>query len=98
VGLTDDQVAKLLAQKAKPKRGGGGRKTKGIDTSVRDYATWFSLAHKLYDEDTLERAECENPNCTGDRHLVARVSGLLMCRTCFLDGWLLNNPDQMELK
>jgi hypothetical protein len=97
VGLTDEQIRRLIEKKSQPrKRGGGGRK-KEIDTSVRDYSTWFALAHKLYDEDTQELSQCENPNCPGTGHLVALVSGRQMCRICFLDGWLAENPDQLEI-
>jgi len=87
--LTPDQVKRLLAM---PERRRGGQTGKrGIDTSVRDHATWFKLAHKLFDEESRESAKCENPNCPDTRPshvtIVAEVDNVRMCRICFLAGW-----------
>ena len=97
--LTPEQIKLLLA--IPEKRRGGPRKKGGIDTTVRDHATWFKLAHKLFDEETQEMAECSNENCPDDRPraraVVAEVDGVLMCRHCFLAGWHTLNPDQQKL-
>lgn len=100
MSLSNEQIQKLLAKSNEPKSR-GGRKPKGwIDTSSRDYSTWFKLHHKLYDEEAEKFAECSNPNCTDTREggqAVAEVSGVLMCRICFLAGYMLTSPEQAEL-
>ena len=98
MSLSADQIKALLALPTKKR---GGVRKKGIDTSTRDHKTWFLLAHKILDEETGELAKCENPNCpdTRDPHktVVAMVSGQYMCRYCFLDGWMVINPNQTKL-
>ena len=99
MSLTPEQIKLLLA--LPQRRGGGRKKSGGIDTKVRDHATWFKLAHKLFDEDTQEMAECSNTECPDDRPksmaVVAEVDGVLMCRHCFLNGWRTLNPNQQKL-
>lgn len=101
--LTNEQIATLLAL---PKtRRGGKRKPAGPDTSVRDYQTWFKLAHSFLDDETNELLRCENESCLDPRALagegkgivVTQVNGKWMCRHCFLAGWLLDDPDQIEI-
>jgi aspartate carbamoyltransferase regulatory subunit len=96
-GLTPEQIQLLLAKPEKSKSATG----KTIDTTIRDAVTWFKLAHKLFDEETQETAKCENPNCQDPREgvgaVVAKVNGRYMCRYCYLDGWLLVNPNQSKL-
>lgn len=100
MALTHEQIQKLLALPARNTQ--RGRKPKGwIDTTKRDYQTWFKLAHKLYDESQPDkRAICSNPNCqdTRDNKLVAEVAGHLMCRTCFLSEYMLTVDLQTELE
>jgi hypothetical protein len=104
IALTPDQIKALLAKpQRKPKQ------DKGIDTSVRDYRTWFRLAQHSLDRETGEHAVCDNPDCIDPRpaltspygeirvQFVAEVSGRKMCRYCFLDGWLLEDPNQIGL-
>jgi hypothetical protein len=96
--LTKEQIQKLLAIPEKQPR----KRKSGPDTSVRDYQTWFALAHKLFDEDTRELVICENPNCEDTRENKSRVVTALvndhyMCRLCFLAGWLIEDPNQMSI-
>jgi hypothetical protein len=99
MALTDEEIAKLLAKQPRNRSGGRTGKGKIIDVSVRDYTTWFALAHKMFDEGTKELIKCSNPNCrdTREKQLCAEVHGTLMCRMCFLDGWLLFGPEQTTL-
>jgi hypothetical protein len=105
MGLSPDKIKALLA---KPDR--KPRQKKGPDTSIREVANWFKLAPKMIDENTHQQLRCENPNCldnrpfiitaTGDQirsQFCIRVNGVLMCRRCFLGGWLLDDPDQLKL-
>jgi hypothetical protein len=105
MSLTPEQIKSLLAKPVK-KRGAG---KKGPDTNIRDRATWFALASKTRDE-AGEDLRCQNPNCVDPRpprisalgneikhQFVVEVKGELMCRYCFLDGWLLENPAQEKL-
>lgn len=104
-GLSPDQIKALLAMPEK-KRG----KKKEIDTSIRDHKTWFALAPKFRDVEEGVDLKCDNPNCVDPRptittamgneirtQYIINVHGQNMCRYCFLDGWLLNDPDQTEL-
>ena len=89
MSLTPDQIKALLAKPEK--RGGRSKSGKSIDTSVRDYNTWFKLAHKILDKEEVEVLGCENENCLDPREgrtvLVSEVNGINMCRYCFLDGF-----------
>jgi hypothetical protein len=108
MGLTNDEIQRLLAQPEKKPR---AKRASGIDTSVRDFATWFKLMHKLFDQSTGERMVCQNPDCHDTRPnagdpkkgtIVAQLeeNGPYMCRVCFLEGWLLDpgsNENQLKL-
>lgn len=89
MALSPDQIKALLAIPSK--RGGRGKGGKVIDTSVRDYQTWFKLAHKILDKEEVDVEGCSNPNCVDPRVgrtiLVAEVNGMAVCRYCFLDGF-----------
>lgn len=103
-GLSPDQIKALLAVKPK-----GRGKKKEIDTSVRDFKTWFALKPQERDENKDE-LHCDNPKCVDPRpatisalgnvikhqHVVV-IKGQFCCRYCFLDGWLLIGPDQMAV-
>lgn len=99
--LSKAEINRLLAL---PSRRGGGKKA-GIDTSSRDYQTWFKLGTKMVDENSQELILCANPDCQDPRALagagqgivVAEVNGQYMCRYCFLSGWLLVSEDQLTL-
>ena len=95
--LTSEQIKALLTKPEKTKSSTG----KVIDASQRDSTTWFKLAHKLFDEETQETAKCSNPNCCDPRGgkgaVVATVSGVKMCRYCFLDGYMLEIEGQTSL-
>jgi hypothetical protein len=99
MSLSADQIKALLAL---PQKKRGGKRKAGIDTSVRDYKTWFLLAHKILDDETGELAKCENPNCPDTRDpyktVVAMVSGQYMCRICFMEGWMSINPNQTQIE
>ena len=71
---------------------------KGPNLNQRDYQTWFDLAQRMVDEDG-EPVSCTNPNCRDPRmvKLCVEVNGQLICRTCFLDGYLLAPPEQGTL-
>ena len=89
MALSPDQIKALLAKPEK--KGGRGKGGKTVDTSIRDYATWFKLAHKILDKEETEVVGCSNESCLDPREgrtiLVAEVNGLDMCRYCFLDGY-----------
>jgi hypothetical protein len=89
MALSPDQIKALLAKPAK--RGGRGKGGKTIDTSVRDYATWYKLAHRILDKEAVDAIGCSNEECVDPRVgrtiLVAEVSGIFMCRYCFLAGY-----------
>lgn len=90
--LTPEQIKALLAQ---PQR---RRKKNEIDTSVRDYQTWFKLSGKLFDESSPDgRTHCSNPNCidTRSQQMVNNINGVFMCRRCFLDGYMLIPEGQL---
>jgi len=94
--LDPEKLKRLMELKNKPKV----RRTRksGPDTSVRDMETWFKLSTHMMNNDTKELLKCENPNCVDPRHkgiLVAQVNGRWMCRYCFLDGWLIDDPNQL---
>ena len=98
--LDPEKIARLMALKNKPKVRRGGRKS-GPDTSVRTTETWFALQHRFMDYETKQTLKCENPECHDPRHsgiLVVEVNGTFMCRYCFLDGWLTDNPQQERLE
>jgi|SRR5215469_13548682 len=95
--LDPEKLKRLMAIKDKPKTRGGRRKS-GPDVNVRTYETWFALQHLMMNNETKELFKCENPDCQDPRHkgiLVVDVNGTKMCRFCFLDGWLLENPEQL---
>ena len=89
MALSPAQIKALLAIPSK--RGGRGKGGKVIDTSVRDYQTWFKLAHKILDKEAVDETGCSNPECVDPRSgrtiLVAEVNGMAVCRYCFLDGY-----------
>jgi hypothetical protein len=103
-GLTSEQVKALLTLPTKRKRGKAG-----IDTSVRDIATWFKLAPKTFEQRGRivdSPLTCDNPDCVDPRVFqsyerkrqhVVNIDGRNLCRFCFLSGWLLENPDQLKL-
>lgn len=102
--LTAEQVKRLLAKpERKPRK-------KELDSTVRDLQTWFKLAPKAMDAN-MNNLRCENPNCLDMRpgivtatgvevksHHVVEIGGRLICRRCFLDGWLLPDPNQTSLE
>lgn len=103
-GLSPEQIKALLAVKPK-----GRGKKKEVDTSIRDYKTWFALKPQERDENKNE-LKCDNPDCVDPRpgtetalgnlikhQHVVNINGSNCCRYCFLDGWLLNDLKQMEL-
>jgi hypothetical protein len=98
MALSPDQIKILLSLPDKQAR---GRKPKGyVDTSVRDYQTWFKLNHKMYEEGAPDdKPQCANPNCpdTRNKQMISDVNGINMCRICFLGGYMLVNPDQTQL-
>lgn len=77
--LDKDTIMALLAS-------GRGTKTKVLE---RDISTWFTLNH-VRSDDGCENPNCEDPRDKDDsgRNIVSKVEGQLMCRYCFLHGWL----------
>lgn len=90
--LSPEQARALLIEDAnKPRRGGGG--TKADPTEVREGQVWFKLSHHI------SETGCSNPNCVDPRpktdkgtKVVAEVKGQMICRYCFLDGYLTVVP------
>jgi len=104
VPLSDDKIRELLAKKNKPRSTGGrtGTGTKKIDPNDRSYLAWFALNHSMLDSETNERTHCSNPDCIDPRpkehgQIVVEVKGQKMCRYCFIEGWLLENPAQEKI-
>lgn len=98
--LNKDQVLALLNAEAKrPKRGGPRGPRKGIDTTIRTHAVWFSLMQHLFNESTGEPAQCSNPDCVDKRpvQICADIEGTLMCRYCFLGGYDLKTRTEGQL-
>lgn len=102
--LSAEEIKALLLKPEKK-----SRKKKGIDTNVRDVATWFKLAPQAISEDTTSH-RCDNPNCIDPRPPTITSTGKeikvqatiligdkQICRRCFLAGWLLENPEQTKL-
>lgn len=107
--LSKEAVKALLAQ-PKRKRGGG---KKGPDHNIRIIEVWFALAPKTREQAEAGTIDfkCDNPNCVDPRpgtvspltgevikhQFVVEINGQKVCRYCFLDGWLKENPDQTSL-
>jgi hypothetical protein len=106
-GLSPDDIKKLLA---KPERKRGTKK--GPDSSVRDIKTWLALAPQSRDTNRENPdLRCDNPKCVDPRpprispldgseikhQFCVEINGQLMCRYCFLDGWLLEDSNQLKL-
>jgi len=96
--LKPEDIQRLLKEELeKPTRGSKSK----VDTTIRDYRTWFKLATSMIEEGG-EPIKCENPNCQdprpGDLQVCATINNRLMCRFCFLDGWLLNSENQMRME
>jgi hypothetical protein len=103
MGLSNEEILKLLAEDAKPKRTGGSRRgPRQEDTSIRQINVWFKLRHHICLPDCEHRkqsptgracwnSDCVDPRPSTDRGInaVAEIKGQWMCRYCFLNGWLL---------
>lgn len=91
MSLTPEQIQALLSIPQ--------TRTSRVKTVNRDYQGWFKSIQKLYDSSTGELLDCENPDCVDPREgksiVVVEIEGKLMCRYCFLDGWL-EAPDDTQ--
>jgi hypothetical protein len=101
MGLTKEQIDALLAKKAARTRG-GGRKKNEPNVDDRTYQTWFKMIHKLIDDDTGEMLNCSNEHCVDPRdrtngQTCINIKGQWVCRYCFMDGWLIENPAQQAI-
>jgi hypothetical protein len=91
--LTPEQARALLVEDAnKPRRTGGGGRTKADPTEVREIGVWFKLSHHI------SELGCSNPDCVDPRpktdkgtKIVAEVKGKMICRYCFCDNYLSTN-------
>jgi hypothetical protein len=99
------KIQELLAKKNAPRRtGGGGGRKKQHDPNDRSYKAWFALSQEIINKETNEPMRCENPSCVDPRppvhggQFVVEVNGKLMCRYCFVEGWLLANPAQESIE
>lgn len=95
--LTQEQIDILLAGELNKPARGGKRAPKQVE---RTYEGWFSLHHKLMDEDDPNLPQlCENPNCQAPNSICAKPPGTdkFMCRRCFLAGYGTMIEGQMEL-
>lgn len=85
--LTAEQIAELLKT---PQR---GRKKDSSEPRTPD--NWWKQTHRLLyrpDHPNLD-IKCSNPNCKDPRPedvsiILGEVKGTLMCRYCFLNGYL----------
>lgn len=82
-------INEALALLKEDKARGGGR-TKADPTATRDLQTWFKLSHHI------KESGCENPECVDPRpktdkgtNIVAEVKGQMICRYCFISGYLV---------
>lgn len=95
-------MIKNEAAKAKPKQTRTGRRASSkTDPNDRSAVAWFKLEHHLLD-DSDEPVFCDNPDCIDPRpkergQVVAEVVEKRMCRFCFFDGWLVENPAQTAI-
>ena len=104
--LSPEKIKELLAKKeAKKTRSSGPRTSTGkkLDPSDRSYQAWFAMNHMMINHDTNEMLWCENEVCQDPRdkqygQTVVEINGRKMCRFCFVEGWLLSNPDQGTLE
>lgn len=105
--LDPERVKQLLAKKNAPRAPRGtGTKSKKVNPNDRSHQAWFAMNHMLLDmEVTSDPLFCENPDCQDPRdkthgQVVVRVGNTLMCRYCFIEGWLLANinPNQTSLE
>jgi len=106
--LDASKIAELLAKKAAPRKGGGGRK-KVVDYNDRSYKAWFALEHT----DPKDGVFCENPTCDDPHGRYREVPGyepeqvvadvvteehgtMKMCRYCFTTRWLVKRDDEQQ--
>src|SRR5215472_5014034 len=99
--LDPAKIRELLARKqAAPRRTGGRPKSKQRDPNDRSYKAWFALSSEILNKETNEPRRCENPSCIDPRpprhggQFVVEINGKMMCRYCFVEGWLTSNPNQ----
>ena len=106
--LTKEAIKALLA-KPKRKKGKAGPDT-NIRTIETWFALAPRVRDANVEGRKLD-ATCDNPNCVDPRpgsispltneiikhQFVVEIKGQQMCRYCFLDGWLLENPEQATL-
>lgn len=95
----DPEQIQLLLQDEEKKPSRKGTRTKRDVTEPREVTTWFRLPHRVADFVNEAGEEvtphCENPDCDDPRpgsdrgrNVIAIVNGKMMCRYCFLAGWL----------
>lgn len=87
--LTPQQARALLLEDAnRPRRGGGGGRSKADPTEIREIQVWFKLNHEIR-ETGCENPDCDDPRQKADKgvNVVANVKGKWICRYCFLDGY-----------
>lgn len=97
MALDPTQIKSLLEDAATRSR---TRRSPAKDvTEPREVTVWFKLPHKIADFSTDDGGivvpHCENPDCSDPRprsdkgrNVVSVVKGKMMCRYCFLSGWL----------
>jgi len=101
MSLSNEEIMKLLADDAATKKRSGPRGPKQENTSIRETNYWFKLDHHLCLPECEHRAQsptgraCWNPDCVDTRpstdrgiNIVYMIKGKMMCRYCFLSGWL----------
>ena len=107
MSLSDSEINAILARKEARKRAPRGEGVKGvggkkIDPNERTHQTWFGMIHRVFDYEAETLMKCSNQNCIDPRdrtngQTVVEIKGQYMCRYCFLDGWLVENPAQQQL-
>lgn len=95
MALSPDEIASILKDNKTRER---TKRTPKDVTEPREVTVWFKLRHHVADfEHNGEEVvpHCENPNCNDPRpsndrgrNVVSVVKGKMMCRYCFLEGWL----------
>ena len=107
--LTPEDIKALLAKPEKKKKAKKGIDTSVRD--IKTWLALAPQSRDVNRAESTRDLRCDNPNCVDPRpprispldgseikhQFVVEIHGQLMCRYCFLDSWLLEDPDQLKL-
>lgn len=109
MSLSHEAVKALLAAPKRKKKGKAGPDTNVRD--IATWFALAPKTRSEVEQGNAVDMKCDNPNCVDPRpgqisaltgktikhQFVVDINGQHVCRYCFLDGWLLENPDQATL-